>query len=54
MRTGSPAESALQVDQIVTSVGPYALNIRRPGAHAATNSAGHASPPVTNVSNPSI
>ncbi len=30
----------------VASVGPYALNIRRPGAHCATSSGGQASPPV--------
>src|SRR5439155_15462856 len=39
----------LQVDATVHSVGPYALIIRRPGAHRATSSAGHASPPTARV-----
>ncbi len=33
----------------VVSVGPYALTIRRPGAHRATSSGGQASPATTRV-----
>ncbi|KAF0963862.1 hypothetical protein MLGJGCBP_03001 [Rhodococcus sp. T7] len=48
MVTGSPGTSwSLILDTTVASVGPYALNMRLPGAHRATSSGGHASPPVT-------
>ena len=48
--TGSPTLIAAPAfDWIVASAGPYVLNIRRPGAHRATSSGGHASPPTTTV-----
>nr|GLK35448.1 hypothetical protein GCM10017611_23010 [Rhodococcus wratislaviensis] len=50
--TDSPTtKPPLAFDMIVASVGPYALNIRRPGAHRATNSGGHASPATTKAPN---
>src|ERR1017187_282924 len=39
-----PASRVLIVAHTVVSVGPYALNIRRPRDHSATSSPGHASP----------
>ncbi|GLZ28502.1 hypothetical protein Lesp02_06920 [Lentzea sp. NBRC 105346] len=51
---GAPSVSGeLMVAQTVVSVGPYALIIRRPGAHADTTSAGQASPATTRHSRPS-
>ena len=37
------------VAHTVVSVGPYALSMRRPGAHLQTSSAGHGSPATTSV-----
>ena len=39
----------LMVAQIVVSVGPYALTIRRPSDQRATRSGGQASPPTIRV-----
>src|SRR5215475_8576073 len=45
-----PAASGALFDaHIVVSVGPYTLTITRPGAHRSTNSTGHGSAPITNV-----
>src|SRR3984893_18509592 len=41
----------LMVAQIVVSVGPYALTIRRPSDQRATRSGGQASPPTIRVPN---
>src|SRR5262245_27914808 len=49
--TDRPSESgSLSVAQMVVSVGPYPLNIRRPLAQVETSVGGHASPPTNNVS----
>ncbi|NIL77568.1 hypothetical protein RhoFasB10_03713 [Rhodococcus sp. B10] len=51
MSTGIPGCSSSEIDEkIVPSVGPYALNIDRPGAHRSTSSGEHASPPVAMTS----
>ncbi|CAM5663310.1 hypothetical protein KAURM247S_08246 [Kitasatospora aureofaciens] len=48
--TPEPGDSgSLMVAHTVVSVGPYALIIRRPGAHRSTSSDGHASPATTRV-----
>ncbi|BCN49115.1 hypothetical protein RE9416_24160 [Prescottella equi] len=53
--TGTPtASGSLMLATTVASVGPYALNIRRPGAHCATSSGGHASPPVATHSSAAV
>ncbi|SHW22005.1 Uncharacterised protein [Mycobacteroides abscessus subsp. abscessus] len=49
MFTGPPGVSGVPVAQMVDSLGPYALNMRRPGAQACTSSSGQASPPVIKV-----
>jgi hypothetical protein len=52
--TPCPATNGrLIVATTLDSVGPYALIIRRPPAHRWTSSADVASPPTTNVRNPS-
>src|SRR5579872_4484845 len=45
----SPVREPLVATMTVTSVGPYAFTIRRPGAHRAARSGGHASPPTTST-----
>src|SRR5581483_2648250 len=47
-----PVSGPNSVAAIVISVGPYALNIRRPGDHSATSRPGHASPPTIRQPNP--
>src|SRR5579859_58026 len=48
----SSSESWVKLAQIVVSVGPYTLNIRRPLLQRTTRSLGQGAPPVSRILNP--